>query len=403
MSLPRNLAVFGAAVLLSSCAARAQSTPVEPRASFQVDDIVHDVCGKTIVLLGEPPTHGFGRTMALKSALVRRLVDQCHFNAFFIESGIYDFLDIRKKLRSGRDVTAPMLAAAIGGLWATHEVKPLIPFLLEKATAGRMVLGGLDDQIGRGTYAARDMSEDLVRYLQGNASQECRSILRRHLLWRYDADSPYGTEDKSLIVGCLDRIEIAASRGRTDDAQYDLAMVASLRRRLDRDFPQDVATSIDPRLQSSNDRDRSMYENFRWLMSHLPAGSKVIIWAATTHVAKDLSGVPGQQMMVPMGSDIHREFKDRAFTLGFSACSGTYAMVGQPPRQLSAAPEASLEGQAFVNGSSDARYFNSTQMEKFGAITARPTSTEFKTAKWNEVLDGLLVFREERPPTFLKQ
>ena len=112
-----------------------------------------------------------------------------------------------------------------------------------------------------------------------------------------------------------------------------------------------------------------MYLNFQWLMSRLPAQSKVIVWGATNHMAKDLGGVPGQERLVSLGSYVHREFKDQAFTLGFSASSGSFALVGQPVRQLSVAPGDSLEGRAFSNP---------------GAET--------------NVLDGLLVFREERPP-----
>jgi erythromycin esterase-like protein len=133
--------------------------------------IVRELCGKNVALLGESPLHGFGKALQFKVGLVRQLIDECHYNALFMESGIYDFLNIQKKSKSGQDVTESTIAAAIGGIWATREVQPLIPFLREK--------------------------------------------------------------------------------------------------------------------------DRSMYLNFRWLLSRLPGHSKVIVWAATTHVAKDLSGVDG--------------------------------------------------------------------------------------------------------------
>ena len=106
----------------------------------ETDRVVRDLCGKSIAMLGESPLHGFGNTLEFKVGLVRRLVDECHFNAFFIESGIYDFLNIQRRLKSGQEVTEPMVAAAIGGLWATREVQPLIPFLLEKAKAGGVML-----------------------------------------------------------------------------------------------------------------------------------------------------------------------------------------------------------------------------------------------------------------------
>ena len=393
-----------ALALLSICAAAAANrAPREPRVQSEIDTVVHDLCGKRVALLGESPLHGFGRTLEFKATLVRRLVEECHYNALFVESGTYDFLNIQKMLKSGRRITQPMLAAAIGGLWAAREVEPMLPFLMEKANARALFLGGLDDQLQRGTYAQREMPADLVHYLQGDARQDCLHTLERHTLWQYTSDSPYSPRDKALILGCLDQIEAAASTSRLADTTYDRAMLRSLRHSLAGDFAPDMPGS-DPRIQGFNDRDRSMYENFQWLMSRLPEGSKVIVWAATNHAAKDLSGIPGQERMVSLGSYIHREFNTRAFALGFSAYSGTYSVPSarQSVRQWSIAPKTSLEGQAFATGSADTRYLNSDQLAKLGPIAARPTSAEFKTAKWDQVLDGIVVFREERPPNFSK-
>jgi erythromycin esterase-like protein len=199
----------------------------------------------------------------------------------------------------------------------------------------------------------------------------------------------------------VDQIEAAAATSRSEDSTCDVAMLRSLRHSLAGDFAVPAA-GVDARIESFNDRDRSMYANFQWWMSRLPAGSKVIVWTATNHAAKDLTGVPGQEKMASLGSYIHSEFKDRAFALGFSAYSGSYAMVRQTPRQWPLAPETALEGQAFATAGPDARYLDSAQLRKAGTIAARLTSADFKTAKWDEVLDGVVIFREDRPPEFLK-
>ena len=146
-----------------------------------------------------------------------------------------------------------------------------------------------------------------------------------------------------------------------------------------------------------------MYLNFRWLISRLPAHSKVIVWGATTHVAKDLGGVPGLERYVSMGSFIHREFKSESFVLGFSAYLGGYGMARQPVRQLVVAPSSSLEGQAFAKSDADTRYLTLSQIRRLGRVGARPLGPEFQTAKWGDVLDGLLIFREEHPPNFGRQ
>jgi erythromycin esterase-like protein len=284
-----------------------------------------------------------------------------------------------------------MLSAAIGGLWATREVQPLIPFLLQKAKAGTVVLGGLDDQLGRGTWAQRDMPADLAGHLAGEEKSRCLAILQRHTLWQYSGNSPYGPEDKALILGCLNRVE---------GSLYEAAMVDSLKRLFARDFRADVSAGADTRVQDGNDRDRSMYGNFQWLMARMPANSKVIVWAATTHVAKEVSGVSGTEGMVPFGSYVRREFGDRAFALGFSAYSGSYAMTGQPVRQLSAAAEDSLDARTTATGDT---YVSLAELRKMGAIPGRALGERFKTARWDEVVDGMVEFREERPPDFLRR
>jgi erythromycin esterase-like protein len=358
------------------------------------DLVVHELCGKTVALLGEPPMHGYGKTIQFKVELVHRLIEECHYNAFFIESGIYDFLNIQKKLKSGQQITQAMIAAAIGGIWANREAKPLVSLLLEEAQRGAVTIGGLDDQIGRGTYAQQGMPLDLVEYLQGDAKTECLSILQKHTLWQYSNDSPYSPRDKALISGCLDKIGSGLSKTQLSDApfrEYDIAMIESLKRNFARDFPS---------IENVSARDQSMCLNFQWLTSRLPSHSKVIVWAATTHLAKDLSGVPEHESVISLGSYIRRSFKDNSFVVGFSAYSGTYSIVRQPARPLSVAPAVSLEGQAFAANDSDTRYYNLNQLRKFRAIPGRPLGPDFKTANWDEVVDGLLVFREEHAPDF---
>ena len=367
----------------------------EPRASSVADQVVRDLCDKRIALLGESPTHGFGRTLEFKVDIARRLIDECHYNAFLIESGAYDFLNIRTRLESGGTITQAMIAAAIGGLWANREVAPLVPFLLARVQGGALVLGGLDDQLARGTYAQNQMPADLVEFLRGDDRATCLEILQRQTLWRYTDDAPYGRGDREHILGCLDKIQPNLSAAKSAVARDDAAaMIENLRRTFARDFME----GDDLETRSVNDRDHSMYVNFQWWMSRLPANSKVIVWTAITHAAKDLRGVAGEEKLVPLGSYIRREFKDDAFVLAFSAYAGTYGMARQPARALVTAPANSLEGLAFAQANSDTRYLDTKEIRASGRIAARALGPDFKTASWEKVLDGLVVFREERPP-----
>jgi erythromycin esterase-like protein len=361
-----------------------------------IDAVVHDACGKRVVFLGEPPMHGFARTLEIKTEIAQRLVKSCGFNAFFIESGAYDFLNIRTKLAARQPLTQTAIAAAIGGLWAVREVEPLLPLLLDGAQRGALVLGGLDDQLGRGTYAQLEMPADLVASLAGDDKPRCLAVLQRHMLYQYTNDAPYGAEDKARILECVDKIAVSLRPRPASPARDDaMAMLDNLRRMFARDFRAAPAAGG----QDFNDRDASMYENFKWWQSRLPTGSKMIVWTATNHAAKNLAGVAGLSNLVSLGSQIRRAFNGQAFVLGFSALSGSYALGRQPPRTLIAAPENSLEAKAFQGGDADTRYVDAKTLSQLGSIAARPLGADFKTARWSEVVDALVVLRQEHPPS----
>ncbi len=399
------------AVLLSlSVVAQTRSTPflmyrdhaASPASEVtSVGLVVRETCGKSVALIGESGVHGFGKTLEFKVELVRRLIDECHYNAVFFESGIYDFLNIQELVKSGHEVTDAMIAAAIGGLWANKEVQQLIPFLRERVTSGSVYLGGLDDQLGRGTWAVKEMPFDLAASLPVDQKARCLGILQKHTLWQYTSDAPYGPQDKALILGCLDSINAQLREKGASGRADGLAMIDSLKRNFDRDF-QKVPAGMDETTWVMNERDRSMYLNFAWLRSRLPPHSKVIVWAATVHVAKELSTVPGDENRIPLGFYIHRDFKRRAFALGFSADSGSYAMVGQPVRPLSLAPVGSLEGRSLAGRDIDTVYLSRGELRKIGPIAARPLGTNFTTARWDQVVDGLVIFRREQAPEYVR-
>jgi erythromycin esterase-like protein len=224
------------------------------------------------------------------------------------------------------------------------------------------------------------------------------------MLWQYTAATPYSPADKAKILGCLDQIEASLSQPEENAkpwASEDKVMIDSLKRNYARNFTEDDFTKSDQAIRWWNDRDRSMYLNFQWLDSHLPLHSKVIVWAATVHVAKTLGGIDGFEGKIPFGSYIRREFGDRSFSLGFSAYSGDYAFVHHPVQQLSVAPDSSLEGEVFARTDFGSVYLSRKNLRKYGPIAARPLGIDFETGLWNSVLDGLVVFRKERAPGYL--
>jgi hypothetical protein len=259
----------------------------------------------------------------------------------------------------------------------------------------------MDDQLGADTWAQHEMPSALAAYLPGEQKARCLAILRKHMLWEYTSDNPYGPQDKAGILVCLDSIGAHVSDTITPGRSDALAMIESLGRQFDRDF-QAVPAGMDANTLWTNERDRSMYLNLHWLLTRWPPGGKVIVWTATVHAAKELSTITGDGSRIPLGFYIHRDFGNRAFALGFSAYSGSYAMVGRPVQQLSPAPPGSLEARSLADHSGDAVYLSRSDLRMIGSIPARPLGTTFTTARWDEVLDGLVIIRRERAPDYLR-
>ena len=96
-------------------------------------------------------------------------------------------------------------------------------------TTGRVYLGGLDDQLGRSTWAQKDMSSALAAYLPGDQEARCLGILQRHILWQYTDAARYGFEDKARILGCLDSIDTKLRETGAPARDNDVAMMTALR------------------------------------------------------------------------------------------------------------------------------------------------------------------------------
>lgn len=359
----------------------------------ELDRLVADLCDVPIVLLGEA-SHGDAVTWQTKGVLLERLVDECGFDAVLFESGIYEFLSLEHALAAGQ-ARPEQLADAIGAMWSqAEESEPWMAALFERAVAGRVALGGIDDQVSStARYAQERMAGELAGHLRGDRRAACEASLARHLRWEYDERHAYAEPVRAVLVGCLAEIEATLSAAPPSPPVAEHAvMAASLRRSLARDFGLD-------RTEGFNARDRSMYEGLEWHRARLPADAKIVVWCATIHALEDASPIPTLEGLVPLGAHVHRAHGPRAASIGFTAQSGRTAALRQPEHELSLAPPESLEGRALAEGL-DLRYLDRETLRALGELEARPVGHAFHRARWGAVLDGLVVFRRERPPRF---
>ena len=391
----------GALVLLGVCLpAYTQAPSTISEDGKALDSATQGLCNTQIAMMGEIATHGDGHTLAFKIALVERLVDQCGFNAVFFEANQEEFIHLNHRLRSGDAVTPADLLTAVGGIWKFYrEFQPLAPFLLTRAQSGRVFLGGLDDQLGQlgQNYANIEMITELTDLLPESKRKGCNAALHNRIFSQYSETAPYSAGVRSQIDNCLEEIQAASNSDATATVQVKeerREMISATKRWIGRDFSSEG--------ESIANRDRSMFQTFEWLQSRLPTKHKTIIWAATVHVAKRGDPAWGDRAGTNLGLLIHRKYGNRARSLGFSTISGSFRQGKGKFATVPVAPADSVEVQALKGTDTSAAYLDTKQSAAMGVRQGAFFYHSYQTLAWSDFLDGVVVFRTERPPTDMR-
>jgi erythromycin esterase-like protein len=369
-----------AALALFAVPAAVSAQPRDPA----MDAAVRDLCHRQVAMLGEA-SHGDGATFAFKAALIRRLVTECGYTAVLFESSHYDFVELMRRMRAGEPVTPAMLSSSIGGVWNRYaELAPLLGFLFDEARAGRLTLGGLDDQLGSaGAFFSLDeMPARLTALLSDELREGCRRILNQRI---YE-----GAASRLALTVCVGGISLLA---RDEDSRE---LAANMMRLFEREGERaDSAAGM-------RGRDHSMFLNLRWYVQRLGPRAKIVVWAQNAHIARDATAYSGFSQGGNFGSYVGRAYGRRAFALGFSAYGGSWQRLGamQEARSIPAAPPGSLEARAFEGSESgaDSVYRNADWLSRLGRIPGRLYHYEFAEFAWARAFDGMVIFRAERPP-----
>ena len=346
-----------------------------------VDGVVNAVCQKQIVLLGELPTHGEAHTFDAKAKIADRLMAQCGFTAILFEAPIYDFIGLERAAEA-RTATPEQLDNAIGRFWWTRELTPWRRALFEAATRQRVVVGGLDDQVSITSHYARAALPRLIAAASSErTATECRQMVSRHVGWTYDAKNPFDEREQQRLQECARNAVNAAGTNRSFDAA-DRVMLESFARYADRQRP-----------GVTSDRDESMYRNLVWYLERLPANSRVVIWTATVHAARQR----GSLTEVPLGARVVERWGDRVGAVGFTAYAGYTSRAGRPASPISDAPPESLEAAA--TGKSAWALLDSEKLRAIGRVSSRLFG-KFVSETWSEYFDVVVVIRQEVAPAF---
>ncbi|MFC0682699.1 hypothetical protein ACFFGH_33125 [Lysobacter korlensis] len=343
--------------------------------------VVRDVCDRDLVLLGELPGHGEAVGFALKARIVQRLVERCGFDAVLFEAGDYDFIGFEQAVARG-DAKAARLDNAIGGFWSNVELAGFRSWLFDQAVRRRLVVGGIDDQPGATSrHASAVMPALVAAQLPATDAATCQQAVARNLDWTYDKTHRFDAPERERLQVCARQ---ALARYADNDASSDRLMVESLFHYFSRQN----------RSPEGRERDRSMHRILDWYRERLPKGSKVVVWTATSHAAREQGALPWK----PLGALLAGAGETDMATIGFTALSGESGRRGSKRARLPELPDDALEARALTSGA-QARYLNNQALRAHDGRTSRLFG-KAQVDRWSRHFDGVVVVREERAPTF---
>lgn len=369
-----------------------------------------------VVMLGEQ-SHSDGTTFLAKARLVAFLHQEMGFDVLAWESGIYDMDRSWQRIVAGADVHAAT-RAGVYPIWGISEqVRPTLDYVASTLERGRpLEMAGFDVPL-TGAVAddslplhvaqfAREIGSPVVNDpAWGPAMATLRSVGNGR--GRFTRPSAADQEALLRVLATL-RTHASAAGGRR--ALWWAQVLESLHAAARMLWAWPMVGGSTPEIDIL--REDQMSRNLLWLANEHYRGRKIIVWAASSHVARNLpalrslagtvQGVPGLRRM---GEQVHAVLGSEMYALGFTAARGSWGSPSmptalQPPLQGSL--EAHLDQLGMAYAFIDFRN-PAPGGEWLKDALARPFTYTYLRGDWPRVLDGMFYTREMVPSVWQAQ
>lgn len=369
-----------------------------------------------IVQLGEQ-SHGDGTCFKTKIRLIKFLHEEMGFDVLAFESGLYDCDRAWKAFQQGK---SSLLSAREGvfGIWTgSRQTKPLWAYLSEGCKTKRpLELVGFDCQF-TGSASRKYFVDDLKQLIATHQIELTKddSAFLYLAIEKLRAGEEYDVADKiqkleAIFAKIVKQLSDVETEGKTSDAQK--AALSFWKQQLKSTLAYSKYSwgkKAPAVIASVNSRDAQMAENLIWLAKKRHPNKKIIVWAASFHIARNVKkiDVPDGSMTyektIPMGELIAKEFGDDAYTIGFSAYDGEAGAYFRPTFPIPTAPEGTLE-DIFNRAKIENGLVPLTNVGVDGEwlkkkMLSRPLGYKWMKSSWGDHFDAMIFNKTMKPST----